>query len=159
MTRYNEFNMNNRGQSPFGFFVPMLILLIILFAFYYAIKGLFTILSFIAPVLLIATFIIDRNVIFDYFKSLGKMLKDNTLVGILAVVLTIIGWHVVSGFLFGKALLKRSFNKMVQKVEERENTFTEYEIIEEDEDFLQLPEQEVIIKKPKTDNDYNDLFK
>jgi len=161
MRQFNIYSSRGSGQNPFGFFGPILILVIVLFAFYYMIKGLFTLLSIIAPVLLIATLILDRQVIFDYFKFLGKMLKNETLVGVLAVVLSIIGWQVVSGVLFGKALRRRSCTKMVQNAEEKQNTFTDYEIIEEEveEDFLTLPDQEVIIKKSKSDNDYNDLFK
>lgn len=161
MTRYKDYNVGARGQNPFGTFGPILIMVLVLFVLFYAVKGLFTILSFVAPVLLIATLIIDRKVIFDYVKFIGKLLKENTLVGILGVILTILGWHVVSGFLFAKAIMKRSLNKAINNMEKKVNPdFTEYEEVLEDEDFLELPKKvEVVKNKTTQDNDYNDLFK
>ena len=128
---------------------------------YFLAKGLFWILSLVAPILLIATLIIDHKVILDYGKFIFKLLKDNPLVGILGVLLTVVGFPVVSGFLFFKALARRTINSKLEAIKkERQGEYAEYEEIVEDVEFLELPQVEKVERNPSSNkgNEYEDFF-
>ncbi len=164
--------MNNRKQyvfgvkpSPLGTIGSILTFAIILFGIYYLIKGAYFVLGIIAPVLLIATLVIDHKVVTGYLKTLYELLKKNPIMGILAILMTVIGSPFVAGYLFAKALMKRSLKKFVEErggaiPNSRQEGFSDYEeVVEVEEDFLILPDVEApkAIKKDK--NDYDDLFK
>jgi len=161
MTVYKEFNIGGQKGGPFGSFGPIIALVLFFVLLYFVAKGVFTILSWVAPILLLATLVIDYKVVVDYFKFIGKLLKDNVLLGLAAIVLTIVGFPVVSGFLFFKAMARRAINSKMEEVQKkREGEFVEYEEIEDSEDFLKLPEAEPVrnTRTAKDNNEYEDLF-
>ena len=133
-------------------------------------KSIFTILSWLMPVLFIATLIIDHKVVINYGKWIGGLLKNNLPYGIGAVLFTFFASPVVAVYLFGKAMLKRQVRKMQTTVEEKQRgKTTDYEeVIEEDDFEFELKEEEEIIplEIPKTTrrirqedkNSYDDLF-
>ncbi len=161
MTQFREYRVGG-GSSPFGFLGPLLILALFFTGLFFLAKGVFWLLSWVAPILLIITLILDYTVVTDFFKFVGKLLRENTIMGILAVLLVIFGYPIVSGFLFFKAIGKRSIKKVVDQVEREKNTYTEYEeVVEEEENFLELPP---LNKKPEPtrqtkSNEYDDMFK
>jgi hypothetical protein len=124
-------------------------------------KGLFWLLSWVAPVFLIVTLILDYTVITEFIKFVWKLLKENTSMGVLVTALVVLGYPFVSGYLFFKALAKRSVKKVIQQVESERNTYTEYEEVKEENDFLELPtlrkynEPNAQVKT----NEYDDMFK
>jgi len=159
--------------NPFKSITSILFLVLIFVGLYFVAKSVFWVLSWLAPVFLILTLIIDYKVVINYGKWILKMLKSNILMGIGAVLLTVFGFPVVSGFLFGKALLSKKIKETLGQFEEKANPnpkdeFVAYEEIKEDvvmEDPLDLnvdppkvERPEVIIKKKSSDNDYEDLF-
>lgn len=159
MTIIKEYNFGQKPGGPLGSFGGIIILTLFFVALYFIAKGLFTVLSFVAPVLLILTLILDYTVVIDYGKFILNLLKNNLIVGILAVFLTVLGFPIVSGFLFFRAIVRHKL-KSAMKKQEKKNAFVEYEVLEEevnDEDFLELPKVEKT-PKPK-DSDYDDLFK
>lgn len=166
MSTQNNQNQRGGGSS----FSPILGLLAIAFVFialFYVSKLIFTILSWVAPILLIVTFFINRQVIFDYGKWIVKLVKQNPIMGIGAGVLSVLGFPFLSAFLFGKAMLYRKVGKLREDIQKKtDGEFVNYEEVEDD-DFLVLddiedavPKQkpEIIIEKTET-NDYDDLFK
>jgi hypothetical protein len=160
MTIYKEYRVGG-SNSPFGFLGPLLILAVFFTALFFLAKGLFWIFSWIAPVLLIITLIIDHQVVVDFFKFVWKLLKENTIMGILAVLLVFFGYPIVAGYLFFKALGKRSIKKVIENVEKEKNTYTEYEEVVEDDSFLELPPLKKQAEAPKQSksNEYDDMFK
>jgi Na+-transporting methylmalonyl-CoA/oxaloacetate decarboxylase gamma subunit len=169
MTIYKEFNVGGKG-SPFGSFGPMIGLILFLALAYFMVKGVFTILGFLAPFLLLGAAILDYTVITDFVKFVLKLLKENPLMGLVAILLVIIGFPAVFGFLFFKAYARRKFKNFAEKVEKEKGRFDEYEEVksttkkDEEDDFLILPkiEKPVVNTKSNSDqksNDYNDLFK
>lgn len=164
MTVYKEFRVGG-GSSPFGFLGPVLILALIFMALYFLAKGIFSLLMWAAPVIFIVTLILDYTVFTDFFKFIIKLLKENTIMGILAGVLTFFGFPFVLGYLLLKAIMRRSIKSAVKKAEKEKNTYTEYEeITEEKEDtsFLELPplqRSERSNDKSKTGGEYDELFK
>jgi len=162
MTVYKEFNIGGgKGGSPFGMFGPILALTLFFVMLFFLAKGVFWILSWVAPVLLLATAIIDYKTITDYIQFLFKLLKDNPLLGLVGIVLTIVGFPVVSGFLFFKALARRAIKKRMGPAKEKEE-YADYEEVEDEvEDFLELPEVEKIQSQKGRQgdtNEYEDLF-
>ncbi|MBP6566265.1 MAG: hypothetical protein KA270_03800, partial [Saprospiraceae bacterium] len=103
MSVYREFKVGG-SNSPFGFLGPLLILAVFFTALFFLAKGVFWLLSWVAPILLIITLIIDYTVVTDFFKFVWKLLKENTIMGILAVLLVVFGYPIVAGYLFFKAL-------------------------------------------------------
>lgn len=143
--------------SPMGSIWALLTLALILVGIYYLIKGAYFVLGIIAPVLIILSLILDYQTVWHYIKNIINMLKQNPVMGILAVLLNIVAFPFVAGYLFAKVLMKRSLKKYV---EEKQNPkYTEYEEVVEEEDFLILPDVEKVGKKRKKDNEYDDLFK
>ncbi len=164
MTIYKEFNFGSRN-NPMGNFGPLIGLVLFVFIMYFLITGLFKILSVAAPFLLIGALLLDYTVITDYAKFIFKLLKENPLFGLLAILLTIVGIAPVSGFLFFKAWARRGLKKHISNVE-KEYRYEAYEEVKpEEDDFLILPK----IEKPQEvkrntsdgnkDNEYGDLFK
>lgn len=165
MTVYKEFRIGGapggRGGSPFGMLGPLLVLGAFMVLAYFIFKGIFTVLSFVAPVLLIITAIMDFSVITDYIKFVLKLLKDNPLMGIIGIILTVLAFPFVAGFLFFRAMMRRTIKKAQEQQEPKYADFedvteeADYEIIEDDVESLELPEIE--IEKPRK-NDYDNLF-
>lgn len=166
MTAYREFRVGGGKGGPFGFLGPLLILAAFFAALFFLAKGVFWLLSWVAPILFIITLIIDYTVVRDFFVFVWKLLNENTLMGVLAVLLVFFGYPIVSGYLFFKALGKRSLKKVYEKVEKEQNTYTEFEEVVEDDTFLELPPLHKRPEAPKQDrshpsssNQYDDMFK
>jgi hypothetical protein len=159
MTSYKEFNIGGSSRGPFGFLGPLLILTLVFTMLFFVAKGVFWILNFIALPLIIITLILDHKVVLDYLNFIFKLLKENTLIGIIALLVTFFGYPFVSGYLFMKAMGKRQIKKMMDHVEKERNTFTDYHEVKDDDDFLHLPPLKE--KKPQSqsrNNEYDDMF-
>jgi Na+-transporting methylmalonyl-CoA/oxaloacetate decarboxylase gamma subunit len=158
---YKEFNFGGKS-NPLGSFGVIVVLTVLLVALFFIAKGIFTILSWAAPVLLILTAIFDYAVIKEYGRFIWNLLRTQPLWGIVAVILTIIGFPIVTGFLFFIAYARKSL-KNYQKSQEPKYANYEEVVTEEskdDTDFLELKRP---VAKPgehkKQGSDYDDLFK
>jgi hypothetical protein len=161
MTIYKEYRVGG-GNSPFGFLGPLLILAVFFGALFFLAKGLFWLLSWVAPVLLIITLVIDYKVVKDFVLFVWKLLKENPAVGVLALVMVIFAYPFVTGYLFIKALGKRSVKNAMDKIEKDKNTYTDYEEVhDEDDSFLELPplKKKAEPAKQTNTNEYDDIFK
>ncbi len=152
---------NQRGFNVNGIVGAVMIVLFFLALFFIA-RTIFNLVSLIAPILLLITLIIDYKVALNYGKFLLKLLKENTLMGIGAVVLTVLAYPVVAGFLFFKAAGKKFLMSKIKSNKKEE--FQDYEEVE-DEDFLDLPELEKSVETKSSNrndgdssNDYEQLF-
>ena len=153
--------MANRRKvdiNPFNSIASILILVFIFFALYWVASSVFWLLTKLSPILLIGALIIDYNVVLNYGKWMWNLLKKNPVMGIGAILLTVFGYPIIFGFLFGKALLYRKVNKMKKEHDIRKNgEFVEYEEIKEEPKIrLELPNFE----KPKQEKggDYEQFF-
>jgi len=136
----------------------ILVLIGFLVALYFIVKYTLLALTVVAPLMLIATLIIDRSVVFNYVKWIGSTLKSNPLLGIGAILFTIFGYTLVFPFLFGKALLKKKFKDARQQYDnERQGELIDFEEIESKpsrEKPLELPQ----LKKQPKGSEYDQLF-
>jgi len=126
--------------NPFNSIASILFLVLIFVGLFFVAKGVFWILSWLAPVFLI---------------------------------LTVFGFPVVTGFLFGKAIISKKIKEKLGQFEQptqKKEEYVAYEEVEDDftvEEPLDLNETprrvekpEVIIreKKSNSSNEYDDLF-
>lgn len=107
----------------------ILVMVVALIALFFVAKGVFWLLSILAPILLIAAVIIDHKVLINYVKWLVDMVKRNVLVGLVAIVLSVIGYPVVFALLFGRALM----NRKIRDIEKQERIFREGELVDFEE--------------------------
>lgn len=150
------------NNGPLGFLGPLLILTVFFAILFFIARGIFKLLAFVTPVLLIITLILDYRVVADFLQSVWNLLKKSPLTGILAIGLGIFVYPVIVGYLFFKALGKRNMKKMYETIDKDKNTYTDYEEVEdvvEDTSFLELPQLNKKGEKPaQEENKYDRLF-
>lgn len=148
--------------NPSNSITSILALVLVFVALYFVAKGVFTVLSWVAPVLLIITAIMDHRTIIDYGKWLWNLLRKNVIMGIGAILLTVVGFPIIAGFLFVKALFRRKIGQLEKNIKtEREGQFVDYEEVESTTyEPLELPPIEPQPKaEPRREkNDYEDMF-
>ena len=129
--------------NPFNAIGAILVAILVFWGLSMVFSFVFTALAYLAPVLLIGAAIIDYTVITDFVKWVFKMLKENPLMGIAAIMLTVFGFPIISGFLFGKAYLRKKVRKIASQYDVETNgeivDYEEVEDIEEDFERLELP--------------------
>lgn len=120
----------NAGQA----LVAILFLVGIFMGLFFVARGIFTLLTWLTPIMLLLTVILDYRVIIGYFKWLWRLLNEELLLGLGAVVLTVIGYPVVAGYLLLRAWLF-SQNKDTRKRKSREKgrlgEYISYEEVDE----------------------------
>jgi hypothetical protein len=124
--------MNNRpgGFVQFKGWQSILIMAGVMILIFIVARAFLKILYFVAPILIIATAIINYKVILNYFKNIGGLFKRNPMMGIGAGLLSALFYPVVISFLFVQALLYRKADKVQKEIEREKGTFVEYEEIE-----------------------------
>lgn len=154
------FERRSTGGGPFGTISGIIIAILFFVVLFWVTKLVFKILWFISPLLFIASLIIDTKVFLDYAQWIGKMLRNNPLVGIGAIVLSALMFPLLAAFLFGKAMFKRKIRQAREEHEVRtRGELIDYEEIV-DEDPLELPpiEKSRPRRPSKQDNDYDHMF-
>jgi len=144
--------------SPGNAIFAIVILVVFFLALSWLVTGVFKVLAWVAPVLLVATLVMDYNIVLGYLKWIVNLTKRNPLMGVGAGLLTFFGFPVVAGYLFIKALLYRKVNKLKEEVEKREKgEFVDYEEVDEKPTIIELPK----IKEPqkqRRDDNYDQFF-
>lgn len=148
------------GLNTSNTIVSILVMVGVLIALFWIARTVFQLLAFAAPIFLIITLVLDHKVVLNYGKWLWQLLQSNTLMGIVATILTVFGFPVVCFFLFGRVILSRKIRKMEEDYQrEQLGEVAEYEIIEEEVESaeLELPplEKDVI---PENGDEYERLF-
>ena len=130
------------------------ILVVAFIAVFFVARGIFWLLNLVAPILLIAAVIIDYKVLINYVKWLVDLTKRNLLIGLAAIVLSIVGYPIVFAFLLGRALM----NRKIKEVEKQEQVHREGELVEYEELELEDPPPAEVPKDEPASN-YDDLVK
>lgn len=151
-----EFNFNN--NNPFSSITGILLIVLFLVALYFIARAIFTILYYLSPIMIIAALILDYRVVLGYGKWLAGLLKENPLLGIGAIALSVLGFPILSAFLLGKALFKKQVKKAQEGARQaHEGDYIEYE--ELDDEPLELPRVEKEEKKQEQrGNRYDEFF-
>lgn len=161
--QFNGFSARGGGKSPFNL-GTLLIAIVALIMLFVVARFIFRILYFLSPFLLIATAIIDYKVITGYVGWLINLTKRNIGLGIAAIIMSLLGFPIVTVGLFGKALLNRQVRQMKQKqhdevVRPEIGEYVDFEEVKK-EPPMRLPEIEKREepRRPKQDNEYDQFF-
>ena len=126
--------------------ISILVFFLIFYLFSMAVKFLWQLALLLMPILLIATFIMDRNLLINYGKRIHKIYKANKTSGLIAGGLSVLGSPLVILFLFGQAMLFRKVKKATAQHEEKNSSkFGEYVDYEE----IDTSFQRLINERPK----------
>jgi len=145
----------NKVSSPFDSITNIIFLVLFFMALFFIARGFFWILSWAAPFLLIGALLLNYSVVLNYGKWLVHLVKKNLLLGIAAIIFTVIGFPVVTAFLFGKALFKKKLKDIKAKHEnEQQGEYVDYEELESKNTTLELPQ----MKPKEKQSEYDRLF-
>ena len=148
------FNIRFNGIIGFAFMVLLFV------GLFFIAKGVFTVLAWVAPVLIILALLINYRTVLNYLKFMLGLLQRNPVGGIIGILLSFFGFPILAGVLFGKSILDRKVKKLNEAYQaEKDGEFVEFEEIinPERETKLDLPpmEKQAPVKK---DKQYEDLF-
>lgn len=153
--------MKTQGFSiRFNGLLGFVLMVAVFVALFFIAKGIFTLLAWVAPVLILAALLINYRTILNYLKFMLSLLRRNPLGGILGIILSVVGFPILAGVLFGKSILDRKVKKLQDAYRAQEQPeFTEYEevIRPQREERIELPPLEQRPRENK-DNRYEDLF-
>ena len=155
----NQFRRSIKPVNPLNAIMWIVMVIFAISFFFFIAKGIFSLLSYVAPLLFIASFILDRSVILNYGKFLINKIKTNPIIGIGATALSLLAFPLLGGYFFLRSLLNRNIKKKIGVYKEREEAYTNYKEVEDD--FLSLPELENPVsdnKNDKSTDDYEQLF-
>jgi hypothetical protein len=156
----SSFSFRTPQQSLIGLLVTILIFIGVFYLLGWVYKGL----AYVAPFLLIATAIINYKIIIEFGNLLIDTLRKNPIFGIIAIVLSVIGFPVVAFYLFAKALIVRKIKKTVNEFEQSFKGF-QGGMRQEETQEVDYEELESKINRPqsiqdekKKNNPYDSLF-
>jgi hypothetical protein len=147
------FNIRFNGIIGFAFMVLLFV------GLFFIAKGVFTVLAWIAPVLIILALLINYRTVLNYLKFMLGLLQRNPVGGIIGILLSFFGFPILAGVLFGKSILDRKVKKLNEAYQaEKDGEFVEFEEIiksERETKRSSSMEKQAPVKK---DNQYEDLF-
>ncbi len=160
---------NPRTNSPFersplggiGSLIIGILLLVVLFKLAGFVFGL---LKWIAPIIFIASLIIDHKVFLGYVGSIKRLFERNWMYGVVAGILSIVAFPIVAVYLLGMALFKKKVRDVRREQDERINgKWTDYEEVPEEPLDLDIPYEELppepLPRRDRKGTDYDELFK
>ncbi len=134
--------------------VGLLVAAVVLFVLFVLARGIFWLLSLLAPVFLIAALFLDHKVFLRYGKWIARLLKERLPMGLLLVFLTIVAYPLVAAMLFGQAYLNYQLKGEPDKEEPDE--YIAFEEVEELE--LKPPRKEPLRSRKDEYDKYEELF-
>ncbi len=87
----------------------------------------FQVLYYVGPVLLVVAYFVDKETVIGFFRWLGGAFRQNPLLGLLYAVLAVVAYPLVCGWLFVKALLKRTLRRKLADLEAQMRAQGKYE--------------------------------
>jgi len=137
---------NRQSVSPIAGVIGFLFLAMMIWMAISAVKGIFTLLSWIAIPLFIIALVLNYKVVTDYIGWIWRTIKTDPLKGVLYGVGSVIGYPVVSAYLAFKAFISRKIgNKNTQQ--KGKGDYIKYEEVKEDDDFLELEDLDKVKEK------------
>ena len=148
------FNIRFNGIIGFAFMVLLFV------GLFFIAKGVFTVLAWVAPVLIILALLINYRTVLNYLKFMLGLLQRNPVGGIIGILLSFFGFPILAGVLFGKSILDRKVKKLNEAYQaEKDGEFVEFEEIIKPERETKLDLSPMEKQAPvKKDNQYEDLF-
>ena len=116
-----SFRVGGNPNNPFGSIINLLIFFAVLVGMYFFIGGVFKLLYLVAPVLLIATLVINYRIVADYAIDVFETFRTDILWGAVKVAFTVLCYPLVIGWLFAKSLIYRKVDKLKKDFEQQVN--------------------------------------
>lgn len=128
----------------------LLIMGVFIFLVFLLLRSLYKILWIASPVIIIATLLIDRQIILRFLRMVGRVFKRNPLTGVVLIILSIVIFPFLSVGMLVNAILNRKIKSRAKEFgySRPEETFTEYEEME-----IKRPEE------VEAEKEYDILFK
>lgn len=149
-------------RSPFAGVIAIVGLIAVVYVLLNVLKIGWWILGAVAPILFLISLFLNKSVAIDYGKMIVKTLKNDLPRGILYAAGTFFLYPLVMTFIFFKAYMSSKVRKNVNQkraAAKEEAGYTKYEEVEDDDDFLELPDLDVEPPKEKLkDTGYENLF-
>ena len=151
-------------RSPLGGIGSLIVGILVLVLLFKLAGFVFSLLKWIAPIMFIASLIIDHKVFLGYVNGIRRLFERNWVYGLVAGLLSIVAFPVVALYLLGMALFKKKVRDVRREQDERVNgKWTDYEEVPEEPLDLDIPYEELPPEpQPRTrrdGNDYDELFK
>jgi hypothetical protein len=144
------------NQRPIGsganFWIGIVVITLVLIALFFVATGIFKLLYYVFPILLVATLILDHKVVVKYLKMLFGLFKKNPIMAIAGVLITIFAYPAVTAVLFGIAFMNWRIKRSAKKADiQKPGEYIEYEEVEDKPLELEdLFENEPIKKEDRT---------
>ncbi len=126
-------NFHIRNINPLSLIVGIAFIILLLAGMFFVAQGVYLILMYLSPVLLIAAILLDYKVILSYGKWLINKFKSNAISGVTWTLLTVFGFPFVSALLCFRAWASYSTKGLSGNEKENEGEYVEYEIVEDEE--------------------------
>lgn len=172
MPYQRSFRTGGNSNNPFGSIMSLLIFVGILVFLFFVVTSFVKLLYLVAPVLLIATLLINYRVVADYVTGVMETFRTDILFGVVKVLFSFFCYPFVIGWLFAKAMFYRKVNTLKKDMEQQmgqmnssegNTQYAEYEELSSDLDINTKPEKPIILDLPKpkdkTRDDFDQLFK
>jgi len=152
----------NQSSPMFGGILSMVFMVLTIVALFYIAQFIFKLLWIASPFVFLAALALDFKGVTNYGKWLLNLAKKSLLTGVIAILLTMVGFPFVSLFLLGKAMFKKKVKEAQAQYEEaagipKEAEYIDYEEVK-DEPRMELPPLRRPEKAPKKGNEYDELF-
>lgn len=153
-------------RSPLGGIGGFIVGLIFLYVLFKLAGWFFSLLWWAGPIIFIASLIIDHKVFLGYVGSIKRLFQRNWLMGLVAGVLSLMLYPLVSLYLLGMALFKKKLReKVVEEDVRRNGEWVDFEEVPEepmdlDIDYEELPPppEPLTRRREKDETRYDDLF-
>ncbi len=149
--RYYFQDSGGMNKAWIGFVVMGLVVFLV----FWLLSSLYKIFWYASPVFIIATLIIDRQVVLRYLRMVGRVFRRNALTGILLIVLSIFVFPFLSAGMLVNAILNRKLKAKAKEYGYRpaNEGFTDYEEMDITEKPQSSPEKEydVLFRKNETE--------
>jgi len=139
-----EYRFDN---NPWGVILGLIIFLAVLFGMFWLAGQIMRLLWIIFPLFVIGAALLDYKVIVGYFRWLKRTTQKNLPLGIAAILLSVIGFPVVSVFWFWQAY--RNYNRRKQQTSDAGDPLELGEYIDFEE--LERREEQKVKDKDKRD--------
>ncbi|MFN0214005.1 MAG: hypothetical protein ACKVT2_07090 [Saprospiraceae bacterium] len=166
-----SYSGRDMNQFPGGGLGCLIFSVLLIVGGYYILQGLYYLLLWAAPALLVLALIINWRVFPDTIKSWLKTLETNPLSALISLALAVLVFPFFSLYILLKAIgyrkmeqLRRQFGE--PEYQRKEEVYAEFEELEstpkrgpnEETDHLELPKESEKQQRKKDQNPYDSLF-
>ncbi|OAV44872.1 hypothetical protein [Lewinella sp. 4G2] len=156
---------NPLERSPLGTVGSILVALLFFYLLFKLLGFVFSLIWYVAPLIFIASLVIDYKVFVGFLTMLGNLFKKNWIWGLAAGIASVVLFPLVSLYLLGMAMFKKKMKTRAEEMDERVNgRWAEYEDVTPEPMDIDIPYEELPpAPEPQTrgrnkGTDYDQLF-